>query len=245
MDAWRLGRCDGGSARQSARLIPDSGCHHRSAALWPALNQPAPVLDWATEATLNTVMLACDLMRLLRQVLLTTNTVKHTSNTVRHTLQTLRYKSFAKPAYITTESRKSILHLAMAMQRRAWMQGLVGCRSNLRFARSVFSRFFALRVLQWKISIQGPFGVVVLIEKSIRPLRFAPIRTCPRNAGREFDQAMIQARISQLRSCKFFCCPCHRCLFRQKMNQVGERYTRLNFSSIAGTGAGFKEEGCV
>src|SRR6218665_3280898 len=215
MDAWRLGRCDGGSARQSARLIPDSGCHHPSAALWPALTQPAPVLDWATEATLNTVMLACDLMRLLRQVLLTTNTVKHTSNTVRHTLQTLRYKSFAKPAYITTESRKSILHLAMAMQRRAWMQGLVGCRSNLRFARSVFSRFFALRVLQWKISIQGPFGVVVLIEKSIRPLRFAPIRTCPRNAGREFDQAMIQARISQLRSCKFFCCPCHRCLFRQ------------------------------
>src|SRR6218665_2834486 len=78
---------------------------------------------WATEATLNTVMRAYDLMSLLRQALLTISTVKHTSNTVRHTLQTLRYKSFAKPAYITTESRKSILHLAMAMQRCAWLQG--------------------------------------------------------------------------------------------------------------------------
>jgi len=31
---------------------------------------------------------------------------------------------------------------------------------------------------------------------------------------REFDQAMIQACISQLRSCKFFCGPCDRGLFR-------------------------------
>ncbi|MCW5287222.1 hypothetical protein [Verminephrobacter eiseniae] len=69
-------------------------------------------------------MLAYDLMSLLRQVLLTTSTVKHTSNTVRHIVQTLRHKSSAKPAYITTESRKSTLHLAMAMQRCAWMQGL-------------------------------------------------------------------------------------------------------------------------
>jgi len=106
---------------------------------------------------------------------------------------------------------------------------------------------------QHRFPFQGAFGVVGLIEKSLRPLRFAPIRTCPRNAGcglvgkslRELDQAMIQARISQLRSCKFFCCPCHRCLSCLKMNQAGKRHTRLNFSSIAGTGAGFKEEGCV
>jgi hypothetical protein len=39
-------------------------------------------------------------------------------------LQTLRYKLFAKPAYITTESRKPILNVAVAMQQRAWMQGL-------------------------------------------------------------------------------------------------------------------------
>lgn len=80
---------------------------------------------WATEATLNTVMLAYNLMSLLRQVLLKTNPVKQAASTVQHTLQTLRYKLFAKPAYITTESRKNILHLAIAaMQQRVWMQGL-------------------------------------------------------------------------------------------------------------------------
>jgi len=42
-------------------------------------------------------------MGLLCQVLLKTRTVKHTSNTVQHNLQTLHYKSFAKPAYITTK----------------------------------------------------------------------------------------------------------------------------------------------
>lgn len=79
---------------------------------------------WATEATLNTVMLAYNLMSLLRQVLLKTSAVKQSSTSVQHTLQTLRYKLFAKAAYITTESRKPILNLVMAMQQRAWMQGL-------------------------------------------------------------------------------------------------------------------------
>ncbi|MCW5236167.1 hypothetical protein D5047_07595 [Verminephrobacter eiseniae] len=69
-------------------------------------------------------MLAYNRTSLLRQVLLKTSTVRHTSSTVQHTLQALRHKLFARPAYITTESRKSILHWAMAMQRRAWMQGL-------------------------------------------------------------------------------------------------------------------------
>ena len=79
---------------------------------------------WATEATLNTVMLAYNLMSLLRQVLLKNSVVKHSSQEVQHTLQTLRYKLFAKPGYITTESRKPILNLALAMQQRAWIQGL-------------------------------------------------------------------------------------------------------------------------
>ena len=79
---------------------------------------------WATDATLNTVMLAYNLMSLLRQVLLKTSAVKHSSNVVQHTLQTLRYKLFAKAAYITTEGRKPVLNLASAMQQRAWMQGL-------------------------------------------------------------------------------------------------------------------------
>ena len=79
---------------------------------------------WATEAVLNTVMLAYNLMSLMRQVLLKTSAVRHSSNTIQHTLQTLRYKLFAKAAYITTESRRPILNMAMAMQQRAWMQGL-------------------------------------------------------------------------------------------------------------------------
>ena len=79
---------------------------------------------WATEAALNTVMLAYNLMSLLRQVLLKTSAIKHSSTSVQHTLQTLRYKLFAKAAYITTEGRKPILNLALAMQQRAWMQGL-------------------------------------------------------------------------------------------------------------------------
>jgi len=79
---------------------------------------------WATEAVLNTVMLAYNLMSLLRQVLLKTSAAKHASSTVQHTLQTLRYKLFAKAGYITTESRKPILNLALAMQHRSWLQGL-------------------------------------------------------------------------------------------------------------------------
>ena len=70
---------------------------------------------------MNTVMLGFNLMSLLRQVLLKTQTGKHVSSEVQHTLKTLRYKLFAKAAYITTESRKSILNLTMAMQHRTWM----------------------------------------------------------------------------------------------------------------------------
>lgn len=79
---------------------------------------------WATEATLNTVMLAYTLMSLLRQVLLKGRAVTHSSTSVQHRLQTLRYKLFAKAAYLTLERRKPILNLAVAMQQRAWMQGL-------------------------------------------------------------------------------------------------------------------------
>jgi hypothetical protein len=80
---------------------------------------------WATEAAMNTVMLAYNLMSLFRQVLLKSVIVKKgVTSSIQHTLQTLRYKLFARPAYITTESRRPILNLAIAMQQRAWMQGL-------------------------------------------------------------------------------------------------------------------------
>jgi IS4 transposase len=70
----------------------------------------------AIEAAVNTVKIAYNLMSLLRHVLLKTSTIKHSSNGIAHTLQTFRYKLFAKPAYITSESRKTILNMAMAMQ---------------------------------------------------------------------------------------------------------------------------------
>jgi hypothetical protein len=79
---------------------------------------------WATEATLNTVMQAYNLMSLLRQVLLKGRAGTHSSTSVQHRWPTLRYKLFAKAAYITTEGRKPLLNLAVAMQQRAWMQGL-------------------------------------------------------------------------------------------------------------------------
>lgn len=79
---------------------------------------------WATEAALNVVMLAYNLMSLFRQVLLKTSLVRSSPAPVQHTLQTLRYKLFAKAAYITTEARKPILNLAVAMQQRVWMKGL-------------------------------------------------------------------------------------------------------------------------
>lgn len=80
---------------------------------------------WATEAALNTVMLAYNLMSLFRQVLVKSVVMKKGASVpIQHTLQTLRFKLFAKPAYITTQSRKPILNLAMAMQKRQWMQGL-------------------------------------------------------------------------------------------------------------------------
>jgi hypothetical protein len=80
---------------------------------------------WATEAALNTVMLAYNLMSLFRQVLLKTAVLKGgVSTPIQHTLQTLRYKLFSKPVHTTTEDRKPILNLAMAMQQRQWMKGL-------------------------------------------------------------------------------------------------------------------------
>ena len=38
--------------------------------------------------------------------------------------EALRYKLFAKPAYTTTEGRKPILNLDLAMQKKQWMKGL-------------------------------------------------------------------------------------------------------------------------
>ena len=64
---------------------------------------------FATEACLNTVMLAYNLMSLFRQAALKASTTEATESRgkdVQHTLQTLRFKLFAKAGYITTEGQQ-------------------------------------------------------------------------------------------------------------------------------------------
>ena len=79
----------------------------------------------ATEAVLNTVMMAHNLMSLFKRVL-----VKATRNQggqiqpLNQTLKTLRYKLFAKPAYFTKEGNKRFLNIVVHMQQRQWIQGM-------------------------------------------------------------------------------------------------------------------------
>ena len=79
---------------------------------------------WATEAALNMVMLAFNLMSLMRQAVIKSPAAQGSKAAIQHTLKTLRYKLFAKPAYVTTQGRKPILNLAIAMQQWVWIQGL-------------------------------------------------------------------------------------------------------------------------
>ncbi len=71
---------------------------------------------WATEASLSTVMMAYNLMSLLRKALLKT--------LPRHMMKTLRYQLFGVAGMIGQEGRRPILRLAMATRRRLWFTGL-------------------------------------------------------------------------------------------------------------------------
>ncbi len=79
---------------------------------------------WATEGALNTALLAYNLMSLFRQAVLRASVLESGGKDVQHTLKTLRYKLFAKAGYTTTEGRKDILKLAIAMRQRQWTEGL-------------------------------------------------------------------------------------------------------------------------
>ena len=79
---------------------------------------------WATEASLNVALLAYNFMSLFRQAALRASVLEHGSQNIQHTLQTLRFKLFAKAGYTTTEGRKDILKLSLAMHKREWMEGL-------------------------------------------------------------------------------------------------------------------------
>ncbi len=71
---------------------------------------------FATEAALNFVIMAYNLMSLFRQAVLGGKT--------HHQLKTLRYKLFGIGSYMTRNGSQRILKLALAMKRRNWFVGL-------------------------------------------------------------------------------------------------------------------------
>ncbi|NOX64995.1 MAG: transposase [Chlorobi bacterium] len=71
---------------------------------------------WATEATLNFVMMAYNLMSLFRQSVLGTATSKR--------MKTLRYNVFAIGGYMIRNGNQRILKLSLGMKRRQWFMGL-------------------------------------------------------------------------------------------------------------------------
>ena len=65
-----------------------------------------------------------NLMSLFRQAVLKASALHSDGRDIQHTLKTLRYKLFAQAGYTTTDGRKDILKLAIAMRQRQWMEGL-------------------------------------------------------------------------------------------------------------------------
>jgi hypothetical protein len=81
---------------------------------------------WATEAALQFVMLAFNLMSLFRQAVLRSTVMRAGQpHPIQHTLGTLRQQLFAKAGRLTPPGRsRQVLKLAMAMQPREWFEGL-------------------------------------------------------------------------------------------------------------------------
>ncbi len=71
---------------------------------------------YGTEAALNMVMLAYNLMSLFRQSIIGTK--------VQQKMSTLRYKLFAMGGYMVKDGNRRILKLSLAMKRREWFLGL-------------------------------------------------------------------------------------------------------------------------
>lgn len=79
---------------------------------------------YATEAALNVVMMAYNIISLFRQVVLGT--------AVHKQMKTLRYKVFAIGGYIIKKGNQRILKLSLAMKRREWFTGLWMNTNNLK-----------------------------------------------------------------------------------------------------------------
>jgi hypothetical protein len=71
---------------------------------------------WATEAVLNFIMIAYNLMSLFRQAVL--------GNSKQQFLKTIRYKTFAIGGYLIKKGNSRVLKLSLAMKRRQWFKGL-------------------------------------------------------------------------------------------------------------------------
>ena len=70
----------------------------------------------ATEAALNFVVIAHNIMRIFKQAVLQTNTL--------YQLKTLRYKIFAIGGYITKSGNQRLHNLSLNMKRRKWIEGI-------------------------------------------------------------------------------------------------------------------------
>lgn len=70
----------------------------------------------ATEAALNFVIIAYNIMSLFKQAVMKSDKL--------HQLKTLRYKIFAIGGYITKSGNQKLLNLSLNMKRRKWIQGI-------------------------------------------------------------------------------------------------------------------------
>jgi hypothetical protein len=70
----------------------------------------------ATEASLNFVVVAYNLMSLFKQAVLRSDKL--------HQLKTLRYKIFAIGGYITRSGNQKLLNLSLSMKKRKWIEGI-------------------------------------------------------------------------------------------------------------------------
>jgi DDE family transposase len=70
----------------------------------------------ATEAALNFVVVAYNIMSLFKQAVLQSDTL--------YQLKTLRYKIFAIGGYITRSGNQKLLNLSLSMKRRKWIEGI-------------------------------------------------------------------------------------------------------------------------
>ena len=79
----------------------------------------------ATEAALNFVVIAYNIMSLFKQAVLRSDKLPQ--------LKTLRYKIFAIGGYITKSGNQHLLNLSLSMKRRKWIKGIWNQSQNFQW----------------------------------------------------------------------------------------------------------------